>query len=221
MRNPYRFAMRPGTSEIWAGDVGAGGHGRRSTGSRTSPTPAKAVQLRLALLREHDPPPAGFPSKDLDLCREPLHRHDESGPTSPYFAYKHLATQMNGNDTCNVNDGASISGIAFYTKRRPVTRAQYGAALFFGDYTRNCLWVIRAQAANGLPDPTKLESFATPAVDPLDPENPVLTGPVDLVTGPNGDLFYPSLNDGTIRRIQYFATNRPPVAVVTALPDRR
>ena len=46
----------------------------------------------------------------------------------------------------------------------------------------------------------------------------MLTGPVDLVTGSNGDLFYPSLNDGTIRRIQYFATNRPPVAVVTASP---
>ena len=77
------------------------------------------------------------------------------------------------------------------------------------------------KGANGLPDPTKLESFATPAVDPLDPENPVLTGPVDLVTGSNGDLFYPSLNDGTIRRIQYFATNRPPVAAVTGLPHRR
>ncbi len=75
---------------------------------------------------------------------------------------------------------SSITGLAFYPGGS--YPARYDGALFFADYSRNCIWVM-LKGANGLPDPTKLESFATPAVDPLDPENPVLTGPVDLVTG--------------------------------------
>src|SRR5205807_521441 len=42
--------------------------------------------------------------------------------------------------------------------------------------------------------------------------------PVDLVTGPGGDLYYVDIVGGTIRRIRYYAGNRPPIAAVGANP---
>ena len=50
-------------------------------------------------------------------------------------------------------------------------------------------------------------NFLTPAANP-----------VDLEIGPNGDLFYVDFTGGTIRRIEYSATNQPPVASATASP---
>ena len=66
------------------------------------------------------------------------------------------------------------------------------------------------KGANGLPDPTKIEKFAVGTSGAY--------SPVDLVTGPGGDLFYVDLVGGTIRRISYYPDNRPPVAVLDADP---
>ncbi len=43
-------------------------------------------------------------------------------------------------------------------------------------------------------------------------------GPVNLISGPNGDIFYPGFDDGRLHRIQYFAGNLPPTAVIQANP---
>src|SRR5262249_34657053 len=77
---------------------------------------------------------------------------------------------------------------------------------------RDCIWVMRA-GANGLPDPSNIQSFVMPAEDP-----------VDLEIGPGGDLYYVDLGDGpgsvaSIHRIKYFAANQPPLAVATATPS--
>ena len=61
-----------------------------------------------------------------------------------------------------------------------------------------------------MPDPTKIETFATGTAGAY--------SPVDLVSGPGGDLFYVDLVGGTIRRISYYPNNRPPVAVLDANP---
>jgi PKD repeat protein len=42
--------------------------------------------------------------------------------------------------------------------------------------------------------------------------------PVDLKTGPGGDLFYVDMEGGTVHRITYAAANQPPDAVMTANP---
>ena len=200
MRNPYRFAMRPGTSEIWAGDVGAGDW--EEIDRITSPTPTKAVNFGWPCY-ENTTHLGGF--EDLDLCRS-LYTDTTSPATSPYFAYKHFVA-MNGNDTCNVNDGASISGIAFYSGDR--YPAQYKNALFFGDYTRNCLWVMRA-GANGLPDPSTVTTFIDDADAPF---------PADLEVDPvSQDIFSVNIAAGTVSRISYASSNRAPVAGATASP---
>ena len=60
---------------------------------------------------------------------------------------------------------------------------------------------------DGLPDPADTSTLIAGAANP-----------VDLETGPDGDLFYADLSGGTIHRISYTATNQPPVADVSADP---
>jgi glucose/arabinose dehydrogenase len=208
LRNPFRFTLRPGTNDLWIGDVGWSSWEEIDH----QPAPKGTVANFGWPCYEGAAPQPVYESANLKICTD---LHDAGTAQGPYFTYNHRSNVVGG-DGCEAAS-SSISGLAFYPGGS--YPARYDGALFFADYSRNCIWVM-LKGANGLPDPTKLESFATPAVDPLDPENPVLTGPVDLVTGPNADLFYPSLNDGTIRRIQYFATNRPPVARATAAPTQ-
>jgi hypothetical protein len=65
----------------------------------------------------------------------------------------------------------------------------------------------------GLPDPTKLQSFVG-----VDSAGGAAGHPVDLKIGPSGDLFYVDMDDGTLHRVSYTATNQPPTARVTANP---
>jgi len=63
------------------------------------------------------------------------------------------------------------------------------------------------KGTDGLPAPGQIKTFVAGAANP-----------VNLEIGPGGDLFYVDFDGGTIRRIRYFSTNRPPVAVATASP---
>ena len=65
------------------------------------------------------------------------------------------------------------------------------------------------RGGNGLPDPTNVQPFINGAA-----------GPVQLRTGPNGDLFYVDFNGGRLHRIVYTGTgtNRAPTAAITADP---
>ena len=61
--------------------------------------------------------------------------------------------------------------------------------------------------AGGLPDPNNIVTISA-----------TNAGPVNLVSGPNGDIFYPGFTDGRLHRIEYFAGNQPPSAVIQAAP---
>ena len=97
-----------------------------------------------------------------------------------------------------------VSGLAFY--RGGAYPDAYDGALFFADYSRNCIWVMK-KGTNGIPDPAKRSTFVAGAA-----------APVDLQIGPNGDLFYVDLTGGTLRHIRYSAANQPPIARATANP---
>jgi hypothetical protein len=45
------------------------------------------------------------------------------------------------------------------------------------------------------------------------------TLPTGFQESPGGDLFYAEFDDGTLRRIQYFSGNQPPIVVATAIPQ--
>jgi PKD repeat protein len=63
------------------------------------------------------------------------------------------------------------------------------------------------KGANGQPDPASIVPFVTGA-----------NVPVQLLTGPGGDLYYVALGAGQLRRVSYPAS-QPPTAVATATPS--
>ena len=123
--------------------------------------------------------------------------------TPPYYTYDHSHAVVTG-DNCSAANGSSTTGMAFYNGGS--YPSAYNGALFFADHTRQCIWVMKV-GSNGLPDPNQVSVFDTPAA-----------GPVDIETGPGGDLFYVDFDGGTIRRFQYFSANQPPIAVAKATP---
>jgi glucose/arabinose dehydrogenase len=126
------------------------------------------------------------------------------GPTvtAPLFTYNHSASVVSG-DGCPTG-GSSVAGMTFYTGGSyPST---YNNGLFFEDHTRGCIWFMKA-GTNGLPDPSQISVFENGAASP-----------VDLQTGPGGDLFYADFDGNTIHRIKYLSSNHPPTAVATGTP---
>jgi glucose/arabinose dehydrogenase len=195
LRNPFRLAIRPGTSEVWVGDVGwlvweeIDRIADPTAGVRNFGWPCYEGPGQLGSF------------DDFDLC---LSLYGTAGAhTAPYFAYDHSSTVVAG-DACPTGTSA-IAGLAFYADSGPYP-AQYDGALFFADYSRDCIWAMR-RGTNGLPDPSQRETFVASAANP-----------VDLTTGPNGDLFYVNL-DGEVRRISYVGSNIPPTAAFTATPQ--
>lgn len=200
MRNPFRFTTRPGTSETWLGDVGLGDW--EEINRVPTPTPTRAPNFGWPCL-ENQTHLAGF--RDLDMCTA-LYNDTSDPPTSAYYAYEHYVP-VNANDTCGFNDGSAISGLAFYSGTR--YPAAYSNALFFGDQARNCLYVMTA-GANGLPDPATTKTFIDDSDSPY---------PVDLEVDPiSKDIFFVDIGDGTVNRITYASSNRPPVAAASATP---
>jgi glucose/arabinose dehydrogenase/PKD repeat protein len=197
LRNPFRFTMRPGTNEVWIGDVGWTKW--EEINRITSPTDTVVENFGWPCY-EGRGRQAGYDSANLNIC-ENLYG-TANAVRAPYYTYDHNAKVVSG-DTCGTGS-SSVAGLAFY--RTGPYPDSYDGALFFADYSRNCIWIMK-KGTNGLPDPAKRSTFVAGAA-----------GPVDLQIGPNGDLFYADLNGGTIRRIQYSAANQPPVARATASP---
>jgi glucose/arabinose dehydrogenase len=200
LRNPFRWTFRPGTDEVWAGDVGwrTWEEIDRITGPVTGP-----VRNYGWPCYEGNNHQSGFDSANLNLC-ESLYAAGTSAVVGPYFTYRHTDPVVPG-ESCPTG-GSSPSGVAFYPTSGGGYPADYAGALFFADYSRGCIWAMRT-GADGLPDPTRTVSF-----------NPTAATPVDLEIGPDGDLYYADLAGGTIRRFHYASGNQAPVAVITATP---
>jgi glucose/arabinose dehydrogenase/PKD repeat protein len=203
LRNPFRFTQRPGSDELWIGDVGW------NTWEEINRvvTPASATASNFGWpCYEGAPAQSGYQSAGLNLCSS---LYSTPGSViAPYYTYNHSACVVNYAG-CHTG-GSSITGVAFYQSGS--YPAQYNGALFFGDHTRNEIWAM-LPGANGLPDPSKLQSFVG-----VDATGGAAGHPVDLKIGTGGDLFYVDMDDGTVHRITYTAANQPPTAAFTASP---
>lgn len=201
LRNPFRFALRPGTNEVWVADVGANTYEEidriMPSGGSGSPLPNYGWPCY------EGPGRSAFESAGLTLCQS---LYNGAGQTGPYLSYAHGAA---GPADCPKSGGAAVSGMAFYPSgpaAGTVTYpARYYGALFFADYTRRCITVMRAPTPTGTPSASLVETFDTGAATP-----------VDLALGPRGELYYADLSGGTVRRYRYSGTgNHPPVAAAT------
>ena len=197
MRNPFRITTRPGTSEVWVSDVGWSTW--EELNRIVAPADSVAENLGWPCYEGAGRQPS-YDNLNLNLCES---LYATGSVLAPFYAYRHTDSIVSG-EACANGQGSSTVGMAFYNGGN--YPAAYQGALFFADYSRDCLWVM-TRGTNGLPDPTKRANFLTPAANP-----------VDIKIGPGGDVFYVDFNGGTIRRIQYFAANQPPTAVATANP---
>jgi glucose/arabinose dehydrogenase len=203
MRNPFRFTMRPGTNEVWVGDVGQGTW--EEIDRVANPTGAAPYNFGWPCYEGNNDSSARMPAWDAlnnPLC-ETLYDQGPGAVTAPYFSYKHTSTVVSG-ETCPTGS-SSVSGLAFYGSGQFPNA--YNGALFFADYSRACIWAMMP-GAGGLPDPSNIQTFDAGA-----------HGPVNLKVGPDGSLYFADLTGGKIWRISHSNGNQPPIAVATANPE--
>jgi glucose/arabinose dehydrogenase len=201
LRNPFRFAFRPGTAELWVGDVGW--NTWEEVNRMTSPTPATPVNFGWPCYEGGGRLPS-YDAANLTIC-ENLYTDTTRPATGPYYAYNHSAPVVPG-DGCSTGSSV-ISAVSFYPGGS--YPGSYNGALFFGDHSRNCIWAM-LPGGNGLPNPNNIQAFVVgvPAAHP-----------VDLKAHPmSGDLFYANFEGGQIHRVQWLGGNNPPQAVASANP---
>ena len=199
LRNPFRIAMRPGTNEVWVGDVGW------STWEEIDrvPNPTAGVRNFGWPCYEGTGHTDGYDVYDLNLC-ETLYA--QGPPPTPGRTTRTTTTR--GSWPARAAASAPRRSPAWPSRPpRGSFPDEYDGALFFSDYSRDCIWAM-LRGPDGLPDPANRMTFVAGA-----------SNPAELQFGPGGDLYYVDLDGGNIRRVRSLVTNRAPVARATATPS--
>ncbi len=172
-RNPFRLTIKPGTNEIWVGDVGWNNWEELNR----IPDLSTARNYGWPCFEGNGPRYTG-----LNICPS------QAQTTAPVFLYDHALPAV-ANDGCTVGS-SSIGGMTFYSGDSNYP-PEYDNSLFFSDYSRRCVWVM-FPGTDGNPDPATTAPFAANA-----------RAPVDLQVGPDGNVYYADFDSGRIFRIEY------------------
>lgn len=210
-RNPWRLGFRG--FELWSGDVGASTWEElnRIPDVRTVTTPVNRGWPCYEGTYTGSARQPAWDALDRPIC-ENLYAQGTGAVAAPYFSYPTRGGLLTPGESCN-NDTSSVSGVTFGSAASNYP-ADYKGALFFADYARSCIWRL-GKKADGTPDPASI----TPMVENAET-------PVDLMTGPGGDLYYvdfglsdegiPAENAAAIHRITYTTSNAAPTARIVA-----
>jgi len=187
-RNPFRFAIDPGSGDVYVANVGWNTYEEID---RFSPTSPQAFNSGWPCYEGPGPNP-GYQALGLTLCQALY--GDGSASATPFFYYRH-GDHVIPEDGCETETGSAISGLALYDGG-PFPD-DYDGALFFADSVRGCIYAMHPDE-DGRPDPLNTTTFMS--------EGGEYPG-VDLEVGPEGDLFYVKIfsqaDGGSIHRISY------------------
>jgi len=195
LRNPFRFDVRPGTQQLWVGEVGFNTWEEIDRIADIDDGVAENFGWPCYEGAARQP---GYDATDVSSC-ESLYG---VGQTGPFYQYNHNAKVV-ASDAC-ATGSSSVSGIAFENGSN--YPADYDGALFFADASRGCIWVMK-RGGGVDPSPGQLSQFVGGAGQP-----------VQVLTGPGGDIFYVDLQSGQLHRVVYNGANHPPTAVISASP---
>jgi glucose/arabinose dehydrogenase len=202
LRNPFRLTMRPGTNEAWISETGW--NSWEEVNRVIDPT-AGVTNFGWPCY-EGTSRNGGYEGVGLPICTG-LYAEGAGAHTLPFVAWNHSSKLVPG-EACPTGSSSS-TGVAFYPTSGGPYPAAYHGAVFFADYSRNCIWASLPSTPGGLPSSSNVITFGSAA-----------STPVDLEVGPGGELYYADLNGGAIRRIRYFPGNQPPQAVIDATPTQ-
>ena len=151
------MTVRPGTNEVWVGDVGW--NIWEEINRVVSPTDGTIENFGWPCY-EGAGRQSGYDGANLSIC-ESLYAGSSFGAvTAPFYTYNHNAKVVT-NETCPTGSSA-IAGLAFYSGG--AYPAQYQGALFFADYTRDCIWAMLPDAT-GVPDANNRLTFVAAALE--------------------------------------------------------
>ena len=222
LRNPFRFDFKPGTRDVWIGDVGAGLRDEVShfdLGGGLVPnfgwpcyegnvasyefTQARTFSLCSSLSTTQN---ASIGSK---VAMSPL--------VTPLLSYGHYGAgwSMYTGSGCKAivptDPGTSVTGGSFVTQAWP---SGLTGAYVFGDYARQCLWALPSSLQGGGGDPeVRAHDQLVPVASNI--------APVATRRGPNGDLYVLDIGDYTIGRgagIYRIGPPNLPTAAFTVAP---
>ncbi len=187
-RNPFRMAFRPGTSDLYVGDVGESRYEE-----------INHVGTGRDRLHNLGWPCFEGPQRYPGIARVPLCGSLEAADVEvPFFKYDHIE-EVTYEEDCQ-HDTGSVSALAFAEDPGFPTGMRHG--LVFGDYARNCIWYLPPTdpARSSVPDSGHPRILVEHAGTP-----------VDLFTGADGELYYVDIGigadyqniGGKIHRISY------------------
>jgi glucose/arabinose dehydrogenase/PKD repeat protein len=194
LRNPFRFTIRPATEQLWLGDVGWNTWEEVNRIGDINDGVAENFGWPCFEGSGRQP---GYDGADLDSCES---LYAGGGQRGPFYQYNHSAKVVPG-DAC-ATGSSSLSGVAFENGSN--YPSDYGGALFLADASRGCIWVMK-RAGGVDPSPSQLAQFVGGAGKP-----------VQVLTGPGGDIFYVDLEAGQVHRVVYNGANHPPTAAISA-----
>lgn len=205
LRNPFRFGFRPGTTDLWLGDVGWSTY-EEIDAFTTGPTQRDVPNFGWPCY-EGSGRQGGYAAADLGLCRSLYAATTSSlgGVASP-LTPPVLAWPRSGEQPapgCAPSGGGAVTGGTFVTNETWPTA--YRGAYVFADYARGCIAYL--PLTGGQPDPTRAAALVTGATA------------VSIQQGPGGDLYYVDIATGSVMRIRAAAGNQPPQAAFTATPS--